>query len=185
MKTLFYIAVSFFKISVGTILIFLSQACNRKLDLIKKSDILSLPSVSIKNDTTVSTDSAKIQLIFIAPLIEKYSNADPPYTEFRHGINVLFYDGNKQPVATLSSKYAKFTENKKLWELRDSVVGKNEKKEKLETELLFWDQNKDLVYTDRFVRITSEDRVVMGTGLVSDSRFTVWTIKNVSATIPF
>jgi LPS export ABC transporter protein LptC len=120
-----------------------------------------------------------------SPLVERFTNAETPHTEFRFGIKVLFYDGNKEPVGSLTSKYAKQIESKKLWELRDSVVGINEKKEKLETELLFWDQDKDLVYTDRFVRITGEDQIVMGTGLVSNSRFTVYTIKKVSATIPF
>jgi hypothetical protein len=74
-------------------------------------------------------------------------------------------------------------DDKKLWELRDSVVAVNEKNERLETELLYWDQTKDLVYTDRFVRITSEDDVVMGIGLKSNSRFTNWWIINSSAKI--
>jgi hypothetical protein len=63
------------------------------------------------------------------------------------------------------------------------VVVVNEKNEILETELLYWDQEKDIVYTDRFVKITSEDQIVMGTGLESNPRFTKWKIRNVSATI--
>ena len=43
----------------------------------------------------------------------------------------------------MTAKYAKFTDNKDLWELQDSVVAVNEAGEKLETELLFWDQKKD------------------------------------------
>jgi len=155
------------------------------MDLIRKSEIISLPAVTVKNFETVYTDSAKIQIVMTSPLMERYSSSETPFSEFRSGLKVLFYDGNKEPIASLASKYAKFIESKKLWEFRDSVVGINEKKEKLETELLFWDQVKDNVFTDRFVRITSEDQIVMGTGLVSNSRFTVWTIKKVSATIPF
>lgn len=158
------------------------MACERKLDVIKKSDILSLPSLTVKNFKTVYTDSAKLQLILTSLLMEKYSNSESPYSEFRFGLKVWFYDGHKEPIASLSSKYARYIENKKLWELRDSVIGINEKNERLETELLFWDQDKDRVYTNRFVKVTSEDQIVMGTGLESNSRFTVWTIKNVSST---
>ena len=64
-----------------------------------------------------------------------------------------------------------------------AIVAINEQNYKLETELLFWDQEKDLIYTDRFVKITSEDEIVMGTGFDSDSRFSNWTIKNVTGTI--
>jgi LPS export ABC transporter protein LptC len=179
------ISITYINIPVILFCILFISACERKMDLIKKSDILSLPSVTVKNLESVVTDSGKIQLIMSAPLVERFTNDVPPHTEFRFGIKVLFYDGNKEPIGSLSSKYARQTESKKLWELRDSVVGVNEKKEKLETELLFWDQEKDLVYTDRFVRITGEDQIVIGTGLVSNSRFSVYTIKKVSLTIPF
>ena len=59
----------------------------------------------------------------------------------------------------------------------------NEAGEKLETELLFWDQKKDLIYTDRFVKITTEDQIVQGYGLESDPRLSKRQIKNLSATI--
>jgi len=62
-------------------------------------------------------------------------------------------------------------------------VAFNEAGEKLETELLFWDQRKDLIYTDRFVKITTEDQIIQGYGLESDPRLTRRKIKNLSATI--
>jgi len=62
-------------------------------------------------------------------------------------------------------------------------VAINEAGERLETELLFWDQNKELIYTDRFVKITTEDQIVQGYGLESDPRLSRRRIKNLSATI--
>jgi LPS export ABC transporter protein LptC len=162
-------------------LIFLS--CDRKMDVIEKSDILLLPSLTEKDFQTEYSDSAKLQLVMSASLMERYTNVKPPYTEFKNGIRVLFYDGHKDPVASFTSKYARYSDEKKLWELKDSVVAINEKNERLETELLYWDQEKELVYTDRAVRITSEDEIVVGIGLESDPRFTRWWIKDVRATI--
>jgi LPS export ABC transporter protein LptC len=156
-------------------------SCNRKIEKIKKSDIESLPSQIVKDFVTTYTDSAKKQLVMSSPLLEHYSSHNPEYSEFRFGINVVFYDGHPDPVGSLSSKYARYEDNRKLWELKDSVIAINEKKERLETELLYWDQDKNIVYTDRFVKITSEDQIIMGTGLESDPRFTKWRIRNVSA----
>lgn len=158
-------------------------SCSRKIDIIKNSDIESLPTLTVKKFETVYTDSARLQLVMTSPLMERYTNQKSPYSEFRLGIKVFFHDGHKDPVAILTSKYAKLNEDKRLWELKDSVVVINEKNEILETELLYWDQGKELVYTDRFVKITSEDQIVMGTGLESNPRFTKWRIRNVSATI--
>lgn len=160
-------------------ILFLS--CNKKIDTIRKSDIASLPSETVKDFTTTFTDSARTQLVMTSPLMERYTNRKDPYSEFRYGIDVVFYDGHPEPVGSLTAKYARFDENKNLWEMKDSVIAINEKNEILETELLYWDQDKGSVYTDRFVRITSEDQIVMGTGFESDQRFVNWKIRNVSA----
>jgi LPS export ABC transporter protein LptC len=159
-------------------------SCEKKMEVIKKSDILSLPTMTVKYDTTITSDTGKVQLIMYSLLIERYPNIKPPYTEFRKGIKVLFYNGHPTPVGSFTSRYAKFLEDKRLWELRDSVVVVNEKNEKLETELLYWDQDKELIFTDRAVKITYEDEIVLGIGMKSNPKFTNWWIRDVSATIP-
>jgi LPS export ABC transporter protein LptC len=158
-------------------------SCEKKNVTIQKIDILTLPSQIGKDIKTIYTDSGKIQLVLTAPLMERYEKTETPYTEFKSGINVLFHDGHKDPVASVSAKYAKYTDNKNLWELQDSVVAINENNEKLETELLFWDQKKNFIYTDRFVKITTEDQIIQGYGLESDPRLTKRRIKNLSAVI--
>jgi LPS export ABC transporter protein LptC len=159
------------------------MSCEKKLDTIMNADILTLPSLTGENIQTVWVDSGKVQLVMSTPLIEKYSNTDDPYSEFRSGLHIEFHDGQKDPIAFATSKYAKFLEKKNLWELKDSVVIINEAGEKLETEQLFWDQEKDHIYTDRFVKITREDQTIMGTGFESDSRLLSPVIKHVTATI--
>ncbi len=158
-------------------------SCEKKIGSIDKIDILSLPALTVKNFESVYTDSGKIQMILSAPVMESYNKTDPAYSEFKSGIKVLFYEGHKEPVASVTAGYAKYTDNKNLWELKDSVVAINEAGEKLETELLFWDQKKELIYTERFVKITTEDQIIQGYGLESDPRLSKRKIKNLSATI--
>ena len=165
-------------IIVGILLI----SCERKLPVIPKSDLLSLPSLTAKGVQTILNDSGRIQLIMTSPLIEQYDKADPPYSEFTSGIKVDVYNGKPNPEAKVTAKYGKCTRNN-LWELRDSVVVINEKNEKLETELLFWNQEKDHIYTDRFVKITNEDEVIQGIGFESDSHLLSRKILKVTAEI--
>ena len=158
-------------------------SCEKKAGNYPKIDILTLPSQAGKDIRTVYTDSGRIQLVLSTPLMETFDKTDEPYSEFKEGINVLFHDGNEEPIASVTAKYAKYLDNKHLWELKDSVVAINEAGEKLETELLFWDQKKDIIYTDRFVRITTADQIIQGYGLESDPRLSKRRIKNLSATI--
>jgi len=174
---------STFLISAIIIITLILFSCENKIDSIKKSDFLSYPAVTAKNFETIFTDSGKLQLIMRAPLMEQYNSGELPYTEFRFGLKTIFYDGKPSPVASTTSKYARYNKPNNLWELKDSVVVINEGGDKLETEVLYWDQGKNLIYTDRFVKITNEDQIVMGTGFESDSRFVKRKIKKVTATI--
>ena len=161
--------------------VFLS--CENKIDLIPKSDLLIHPSLTVKDFETVFTDSGRLQLVMSSSLLEQYDNIDLPYSEFRSGIKVIFYDGKTEPVASVTAKYAKYTKTNNMWVLKDSVVVLNESNDKLETEVLYWNQENDLIYTDRFVKITNEDQITQGFGFESDSRRVKWRIKKVSAII--
>jgi LPS export ABC transporter protein LptC len=161
----------------------LFPSCNKKIDKIRKNEILSLPSITVHNDTSVFADSGKVKLIMIFPLMESYDRVEEPYSEFREGMKAIFYDGHPDPVGSVSANYAKYINKKNLWELKDSVVVINQTSDRLETEQLYWDQAKDNIYTDRFVRISNEDQTVIGTGFESDSHLNHRRIKNISGTI--
>ena len=158
-------------------------SCENKIDFIPKSDFVTLPSLTVKDFETIYLDSGRRQIVLSAPLLEKYDNKDFPHSDFRKGIKVLVYEGKPEPEASATAKYARYTDSNKLWELKDSVVVINKDKDKLETEVLYWDETKDLIYTDRFVKITSTDQIIQGFGFESDARLTKQKIKKVTATI--
>jgi LPS export ABC transporter protein LptC len=164
----------------GTVLLL---SCEKKREVLKELTIKELPSLSARNIETMYSDSGKVTLVVRSPLINQYTGGDEPHTLFPEGLTVLFYDKKTEPQASISSKYARYTEKDKLWELRDSVVAVNTEGDILETELLFWSEPRESVWSDRFVRITGKDQIIMGTGFESDPRLTKWKIKNVSATI--
>lgn len=174
---------SYFFTFICSAALLLSASCESKVDPIKNMEVLNLPSLTARNFQSVITDSGKVQLIMSAPLMESYENEESPYSEFKSGIKAFFYDGKAEPVAIVTSKYARFTSKKNLWELRDSVIVINGTNDKLETEQLFWDQGKDIIYNDRFVKISNEDQTITGTGFESDLRLTKRRIKKVSGPI--
>lgn len=158
-------------------------SCENKINIIPKSDLLTLPSQTGKDILTIYTDSGKVKLILSSPYMERFDNKEPPYSEFKYGLKVDLFDPKKGAAGSVTSKYAKFTSSTNIWELRDSVVVINEKNDRLETEQLFWNQTSDLIYTDRFVKITSADEEILGIGFESDTHLQNQRIKKVSATI--
>jgi len=162
---------------------FLSSCEKTKKEVFTELQIKDMPALSARDFETMYTDSGKVTMIMRAPLIMQYTGEEDPHTEFPEGLKLIFYDGTTVPQASLASRYARYDEEKEQWELRDSVVVISEKGEILETELLYWDEPKELVWSDRFVKITGKDEIITGTGFESDPRLTRWQIKNVNATI--
>lgn len=171
---------------VGAVLIAgtaLLSSCDKRELPVRELQIRELPSLSARDVETMYSDSGKVTLLVRTPLIQQYSNEEQPYTLFPEGLTVLFYDKKTEPQASISAQYARYTEKDELWELRDSVVAVNTDGDILETELLFWSEPRESVWSDRFVRITGKDQIIMGTGFESDPRLSKWKIKNVTATI--
>jgi LPS export ABC transporter protein LptC len=137
-----------------------------------KNDIEKINSLAIgKDQPTITyydvefeyTDTAKLQAKLITSIVEYYLNAEKPYYEFKQGIKVLFYNNDQKVSSRITSKYAIYHEDDELFEVRDSVVSVNfEENQKVETEQMFWDMNKKIIYSDLFTKITEESGVHFG-----------------------
>jgi len=159
-------------------------SCKNDFDVINTfTEIHNLPTQSVRNLETIYTDSGKIQIKLLTPELKRFSNVEEPYIEFPAGIKVVFYDKNQEPESRLTAKYAIYSETNNLWEARDSVIAINNLGDTLNTELLFWDEKKELIYTNKFVKITTENEVIWGEGLEANQEFTDWKIKNVKGII--
>jgi len=175
-------------LSIKVITVFLGIvmlcSCKNDIDVINTfTEIHNLPTQSVRNLETIYTDSGKIQIKLLTPELKRFSNVEEPYIEFPAGIKVVFYDKNQEPESRLTAKYAIYSETNNLWEARDSVIAINNLGDTLNTELLFWDEKKELIYTNKFVKITTENEVIWGEGLEANQEFTDWKIKNVKGII--
>ena len=55
-------------------------SCENKVSYIPKSDLLTLPTQTVKDLETVLSDSGRIQMIMFTPLVERYNNGNHPYS---------------------------------------------------------------------------------------------------------
>jgi LPS export ABC transporter protein LptC len=143
------------------------------------------PSVKVLNTEIMYSDSAAIQFILKAPELNIYDENKDPYTEFPKGFTITQYNNSKNNISSiLKADYGKYFENKSLWEARQNVIAVTQTGDTLFTDILFWNEEKDIIYSDQFVKIVQKERVISGIGFESDLQMENWEIKeNVSGSI--
>lgn len=141
-----------------------------------------IPSESGKNVLIVYSDSARIKMKLNAAQLDHY-DGDNAYVEFPKGVNVFFYNDQNKLESNLKANYAIRYEKSNMMEAKNNVIVINNKGEKLNTEHLFWDEKKEQIYSDVFVKITTKTEIIMGEGLESNQDFSKYKFKKIKGTI--
>jgi LPS export ABC transporter protein LptC len=159
--------------------------CENDIDKVNAiEDFSNEPSMSSINMEIVRTDSGIIIMKAFAPKLLHYANAKEPWSEFPEGVRVETYKPWPVLESSIEADYAKNWESKKLWEARKNVVVKNSKGEELSTEQLFWDDEKNMIYSEKFCRISTADGILYGkNGFEADETFSKWKLKNTTGTV--
>lgn len=131
----------------------------------------TLPLVTARDVEMLYSEGARVQIKLVSPLLVNYEGTDP-YLEFPEGFMVYFYDSSLNVKSTISADYGISHEKDKIMEARYNVVVVNlEKNEKLNTEELFWNRAKEIIYSNTFVKVTRDGEVITGDGLTADQSF--------------
>ena len=128
--------------------------------------------------TTLISDSGITRYKIITEEWNIFDKKNPPYWAFEKGVYLEKFDTLLRIDANIKADTAYYYEKKKLWELRSNVNIQNLKGDKFETDLLFWDEKKKEIYSDRFIRIEQEDKTITGYGFESNQELTEYQIRN-------
>lgn len=170
--------------TTAVLVLFFLVACeNRVAEVRQFSTEERIPIEVQENLELVYTDSTYLRMSLEAPLAESYPQMDSPQREFRRGIKVRFFNNFGEEDSRLRADYALQLVNKDLWEARGDVVVVNTKGEQLNTEKLFWDSSKEIIYSDVFVKITTPTEIITGVGFEADQNFSSYEISQVSGII--
>ena len=161
---------------------FFVNACSNNYQEVQDLAKKPLPVDKATNVESYLSQDGIVKAKLIAPLMIRSAVSDTPKTEFPRSLHVDFYDSTKIQ-SKLFAKYGLYYTNKRLVFLRDSVIVFNMQGDTLRCEELWWDQNKELIYTSVPVHIRKPDEQIDGTGLVADQNFTHWTITNAKGPI--
>lgn len=141
-------------------------------------DRKSLPGLTESKITTVISDSGVTRYRIYTDKMDVYDRAVEPYWEFAKGLHFERFAPNLSINATLNCNFARYYVQKKLWELKGKVRAVNLEGVMFETELLYWDEMKQKIYSDKFIRVTRPTMIISGVGFEADQSLTKWKILN-------
>ena len=167
---------------------FFSLGCKRdtKEIIAAVEDRTVIPKLHATDITTIVSDSGITRYRVSASTWDVYDKASAPYWEFIDGILLECFDEDLSVNENIRGNYAHYDERNKIWTLRGSVKATNVEEKLFETELLFWNQQTERIYTDSLITITEPNgRVIIGNnGFNSNQDFTKYDIFNSNAVLP-
>ena len=166
--------------------IFILMSCENDIEKVKAFSSDQILPVQTGYDVEIAyTDSGILKSKIFAPELDRYTSGDEPYIEFPKGIRIVFYDENHHEKSFIRADYAIYYQKKELGEARNHVVAKNEQKgEELYTEVLFWDQKSDKVYSDTYSKIVNPDGTFYGeNGFEANQDLSRWKLKKSKGTV--
>ena len=131
-------------------------SCKKELPLTNKKKV-EFPSRTLINANIINRDSGRISMNVRSPLIEEYTTVDSPYTVFRKGLDLDFYQKGQIKPGYFQADWAKLSDATGIYEGRGNVIIVNEKGDSLKSEQLFWNKKNKTVYTSKEVYLISSE----------------------------
>jgi len=167
-------AIGLFIIAVTAIFLasILFTSCKNDVQTVLSLDLVdTLPELTARNIEILYSEKAQVQIKLVSPYLVNKTDEEPLLL-FPEGFTVFFYDSTMTLQSTITADYGISYERKKIMEARHNVVVENiEKGERLNTEELFWDRQKEFIYSNKFVKLTTGEQVITGDGLTSVEPF--------------
>lgn len=139
----------------------------------------SLPVMNTLGVTTLISDSGVTRYRVNTEEWLMFDRKKPSYWAFEKGVYVEQFDSIFNIEASIKADTAYYYDKERLWKLIGNVDIQNRKGERFNTELLYWNEATQKVYSDKFIRIEQPDRIITGHGFDSNQQMTVYVIRNI------
>ncbi len=153
---------------------FIVYSCKGKLAEAEVLDLAETPVQIVRDMFIVQSKNSEMQMRAQAPLMEKYENDSLSYELFPEGFFVYGYDETgklETEIVADNARHLKHNDGRETWEAFGNVVVKNLiNQEVMETDTLYWDQEKEIIHTHCYVQLYSPKGFIQGYGMESDQR---------------
>ena len=146
-------------------------------------DYSSAPQQMLEDMFAIQTKNGNLVMRLEAGKMERYDNDTASLDIFPEGFAIYSYtdDGVLESLVIADNARHITTKNNRneVWEAYGNVVMHNViKQETMETDTIYWDRTVNLIYTDCYVKMYSEDGFMQGYGMESDDKVRNAILKN-------
>jgi LPS export ABC transporter protein LptC len=129
-------------------------------------DSRTLPQQESWNSTIVVSDSGRISAIIVAGYIRMSELSRQ--TQLSQGVNVRFFNREGKQTSVLTSDSGNVDEATNNLDARKNVVVVSSDSSRMKTDQLYWDNQRQRIYTPAYVQIRSVKDKLQGHGFESD-----------------
>ena len=128
------------------------------------------------------TDSAEVKAILTAPLNLDYTHLSFKYSEFPEGLKIIFYNDNNEEN-TVVADYGILYNQTKIVDLQGNVVLLSDDGSRLETSQMYWDSEKEWLFTEQPFTFKNIDYDMAAIRLDTNKEFSKFQTGNLTGTM--
>jgi len=148
------------------------------------ADPETFPTMRTVNVSTLISDSGYTRYHITAPLWLMFEEAREPHWKFPDGMYMVKFDNDMKENGTFTADTATYFSQKRLWRFDRNVRYRSTDGDRLLTQQLFWDQNRQIVYSDSFIHLERADRTIEGFGFEADQNMREYKVHRPSGIFP-
>lgn len=148
------------------------------------TDPETTPTMTTDSVRTLVSDSGITKYRITTQTWLMYEEAKKPFWRFPDGLLLEQFDSVFNVAASIICDSATYFKDDQLWRLDGNVNIETVKNEIILTNQLFYSQRKNEIYSDSFVHIEQNNRIIEGYGFISNDRMTTYSLDSVSGIFP-
>jgi len=158
-------------------------SCDDSSTLLKQINTFNENPVGIAYNINMTyTDSARIKARLEAPVHLDFSHLSFKYSEFPDGLKVIFYNEQNQEN-TVYADYGILYNQTKIVDLQGNVVLLSYDGSRLETDQMYWDAEKEWLFTEEPFLFQNNDYNLAANRLDTNKEFSKFQTGKLSGTI--
>ena len=158
-------------------------SCEDSTSTLKQINRFNENPVGIAYDIKMTyTDSAKVKAILTAPVNLDYTHLSFKYSEFPDGLKIIFYN-DQDKENTVVANYGILYNQTKIVDLKGNVILFSHDGSRLETDQLYWDAEKEWLFTERPFDFENEDYDLEAIRLDTNKEFSKFQTGKLTGTI--
>lgn len=143
-----------------------------------------VPTMASNDVQTIISDDGHTRYRITTSRWLMFEEAKEPHWVFPDGVKAEEMDSAYVVTSTIECDSAYYDTHKQLWDLNGNVRITNDDGDVILTDQLFWDQNARKLYSEAFIHVEKQGRVIEGYGYESNETFTTYTLRRVEAIFP-